>query len=265
MQYPQDFVNLIIEGDSLEVLPQIPDGSVDLVFADPPFNVGKAYLDSRSDYPGWCAKWIAECFRVLKSTGSFYLKTINRHLQFTYAEMGKRGIFIDHIIWVTSSPLGGDRRFHLDYQPILVYGKTDRYIFDAEAQMIPKTILVTQKVKKAKPDLSTGFMGRIGNIWDDISYINAGCMACAEAILETDSKKKVHPCQMPIALAERAILFSTEAGAVVLDPFVGIGSTAIAAFRNGRDYIGIDVEEEYCRIARERIIQERAQLKFEFV
>jgi DNA modification methylase len=150
------------------------------------------------------------------------------------------------------------------YQPILVYGKSGSYIFHPKAQMVDKRIVVTSRVKKAKPHLADGYMGRVGSIWDDITYINGGCMAKAEAILQPDSKKKAHPCQMPVALAERAIVFSTDDGAVVLDPFIGSGTTAIAAIRTGRHFIGIDLSEQYCELARERIRIERSQLTMNF-
>lgn len=256
----EKYIDKIICGDCLDVMQGMPDECVDLVFADPPFNVGKAYQDSRDNYREWCAEWIAECFRVLKPAGSFYLMTIEKHLQDKYAEMGKHGAFISQVIWKHASPLAGERRFAFNYQPIIIYGKTDEYLFNPKAQMLLNTILVTRKVAKAKPELTTGYMGRVGNIWD-IGYIGGGCMAPREAILADDSKKKAHPCQMPIALAERAILFSTNELGVVLDPFMGSGTTAIAAIRAGRHWIGIELEERFCEIARQRVRIEQAQLK----
>ena len=80
--------------DCLEALHYIPSESVDLVFADPPFNVGikyKGYKDNSGTYREWCADWIAECFRVLKPTGSFYLMTIDRHLEWKMPIMAKYG------------------------------------------------------------------------------------------------------------------------------------------------------------------------------
>ena len=77
-------INQIINGDCLEVMREWPDNCVDLVFADPPFNIGKKYgtSDNRKDYRQWCEKWITECFRILKEAGSFYLMTLSRHLEF---------------------------------------------------------------------------------------------------------------------------------------------------------------------------------------
>lgn len=256
-------IDTVICGDCLEILKKMPASSVDLVFADPPFNVGKAYQDKRGNYYQWCDEWIGLCFRALKPTGSFYLMTINKHLGHMMQSMDIRGVFIDQIIWDTSSPLGGDRRFALNYQPILIYGKTDNYIFNPKAQMLKRTIVVTRKVAKAKPHLVEGYMGRMGNIWSDIGFINGGCMARKEAVLADDSKKKAHPCQMPIALAERAILFSTNECEVVLDPFMGSGSTALAAIRTDRRYIGIELEQRFVDIANERIRAEQLQLKLD--
>ena len=85
-------------------------------------------------------------------------------------------------------------------------------------------------------------------------------MAPAEAVLKADSKKKAHPCQMPIALPYRAIVFSTDPKSVIFDPFIGSGTTAVAAIQTGRHYIGIDISPEYCALARDRIRIENSQL-----
>jgi DNA modification methylase len=88
--------------DCITLLKSLSDESVDMVFADPPFNVGikyKGYKDKSETYKEWCAEWIAECFRVLKPTGSFYLMTIDRHLEWKLPLMAKHGIFINLIKW----------------------------------------------------------------------------------------------------------------------------------------------------------------------
>lgn len=258
-----DYLDTIIHGDCLEVVAGMPDECVDLVFADPPFNVGKAYQDSRDNYQEWCAEWIGECFRLLKPTGSFYLMTIPKHLSHTMRAMDDHGIFIDQVIWKNTSLNATPKQFPRAYQPILQYGKTDQYLFHPKAQVIFRDHTVQASQLKNKPELATGYPGRVTNFWDDITFIAGGCMAPREAVLCKDSKKKAHPCQMPIALPQRAIVFSTDEDGVVLDPFIGSGTTATACIRSKRYYVGIELEQKYVDIANERIRQERSQLELD--
>ena len=251
--WPRDFLDKIICGDCLQVMSEIPDVSVDLVFADPPFNVGKAYWDKRDNYEQWCASWIRECFRLLKPTGTFYLMTLPRHLSHTMRSMDAGGIFVDQIIWRTTSLNATRKQYLRSYQLILEYAKTEEYLFHPRAEIVMRTHTVRLGQLKKKPELASGYPGRIGNLWDDIKFIAGGCMAPREAILQKGSKKKAHPCQMPEKLAARAIKFSSDPGDIVLDPFIGSGSTAVAARRGNRRYIGIEIERSYCRLARKRL------------
>lgn len=258
-----DIIDKIHCADCLDFMRQMPDECVDMIFADPPFNVGKPYPsgDRRQDYYYWCGFWIAECFRMLKTTGTFYLMTIPRHLPYIFQKMNPFGVFVDQIIWNTTSLNANPKQFPRAYQSILQYGKTDQYVFHPKAQTIIRDHVVRVSQLKQKPELATGYPGRVCNLWDDIKFIAGGCMAPKEAILCKDSKKKAHPCQMPIALAERAILFSSNERDLICDPFIGSGTTAIAAIKTGRHYIGIDQSQEYVDIARERIRIEQNQLK----
>ena len=93
-------MEVLYEGDCVEIMGILPSESVDMIFADPPFNIGKRYggksgTDKRPDYYEWCASWIAEGFRLLKPTGTFYLMTIARHVFRMGCEMEKHGVFIN--------------------------------------------------------------------------------------------------------------------------------------------------------------------------
>ena len=252
-------VDKLINGDGLEVMSDMPDESIDLVFADPPFNVGKPYQDNRLDYKQWCNEWISECFRLLKPTGTFYLMIIPRHMGHIMMSMDRYGIFVDQIIWRTTSLNATKKQYVRLYQLIFQYAKTEQYIFHPKAQSIERNYIVRAAQLKKKPELAIAYPGRVGNLWDDIKFIAGGCMAPKEAILCNDSKRKAHPCQMPIALAERAIVFSSNEGDIVLDPFMGIGTIPVACIRTGRHYIGIDIEARYCELAERRITEELTQ------
>lgn len=235
-------------------LSNIPDNSVDLVFADPPFNVGKKYggkasNDRRDDYYEWCAAWIAECFRVLKPTGSMYLMTISRHVFKMGCEMEKHGAFVSKVEWRNVSASQSKRGFWSSTQSVLVFGKTNDYKFNTYAQT--RTGIVAWSAKRREKA-----KGQLLDYWDDIPFVYSGSIRHPEAILEPGTKRKMHPAQMPIALASRCILFSTDEGDVVLDIFNGSGTTGVAAMKSKRKFIGIEKEPKYFEMAKERIEKE---------
>lgn len=242
------------QGECEEVLKGIPSESVDMVFADPPFNVGIRYAgksgDKREDYYAWCSEWIAECFRVLKPTGTFYLMTITRHLESLYPLMKRGGIFVNQINWRNVASTSDKRRFWNEYQPILMYGKTAGYKFNTYAQR-----RVIEQKNMRWGGYSTEPKGQLLDYWNDIPFVYAGSISHGEAILKAGTNEKAHPAQMPVGLASRCILFSTDEGDTVLDPFNGSGTTGAACLNLNRDFIGIEREQQYIEMARERWAQ----------
>ena len=264
MDFPEEYINKIIHIDALAMLIQLPDESVDLVFADPPYNIQKEeYMDNRKNYNSWCESWINECFRILKPTGTFYLKTISRHLEWKMPLMAKQGVFINLVAWSNAS--GGrnnKRRFWYSYEPIMVYGKTKKYKFNTYAQVNTSGVIRWGGYKGE-------FRGQILDYWD-IPFVYSGAIIHAEAILQQGTKKKAHPCQMPEALSRRAILFSTDPGDLVFDPFAGSGTTPATAIIADRKFSGCEIEKKYHKIIDIRLTEARrvkafndSQLKFE--
>ena len=250
------------QGDVLEVLQTLESESVDMVFADPPFNVGKKYAgkngDNRADYYEWCEAWISECFRVLKVTGTFYHMTIDRHLERLFPIMGKYGKFINLIKWRNVSAEHDPRQFWNSTQPILMYAKSDEYKFNTYAQArSQKQMVVSWSKERAERT-----KGQMMDYWDDIRPVFAGSIVHPEAILKPGTKQKAHLAQMPVGLPARAILFSTDEGDVVLDPFSGSGTTWEAAEKLGRVFIGIEREAEYVAMANQRLAKARLSPSF---
>ncbi|MBT9167228.1 MAG: DNA adenine methyltransferase YhdJ [Syntrophomonadaceae bacterium] len=244
-------LNQIFNENCFETLSRIENGSLDMVFADPPFNINKQYngfKDKNADYYGWCYEWVKECFRALKDTGTFYLMTIDRHLPEKFAMMKKYGVFINLIKWRNVSASHDKRRFWNSTQPIMVYGKTDAYKFNTYAQVrniLPKNMRWGGYSTKPK--------GQLLDYWDDIPFVYAGSIAHPEAILKERTNQKEHPCQMPTGLVARAMLFSTDEGDTVYDPFIGSGTTAIACLKHKRNFIGSEVSPEVVLLAERRI------------
>ncbi|MCP4423473.1 MAG: site-specific DNA-methyltransferase [Chloroflexi bacterium] len=239
-------------GDCLPILKTLPSASVDMVFADPPFNIGKRYAgkkgDARADYYAWCAQWIAECFRVLKPTGAFYHMTLDRHLEKILPLMSAHGVFVSLVKWRNVSAARHLRQFWNSTQPIVVYGKTAAYKFNRYAQ----TRSEAQCVKPWNKARAQRAKRQMLDYWDDIRPVFAGSIQHPEAILVPGTRRKVHVCQMPLALAVRCIVFSTDEGDTVLDPFTGSGTTGVASLQLKRHFMGIEREEVYCQMARQR-------------
>jgi len=253
------FINMevLFEGDCLEIMRTLPSESVDMIFADPPFNVGKKYggksdTDRRSDYYEWCAAWIAESFRLLKPTGTFYLMTIARHVFRMGCEMEKHGVFINKVEWRNVSAFHNKRGFWSSTQPIVVFGKTNEFKFNTYAQR-RKITQLRWGGYSSKPQ------GQLLDYWDDIPFVYTGSVRHPEAILRPGTNQKVHPTQMPVNLASRCILFSTDKGDTVLDPFSGSGTTGVACIKFGRHFIGIERESEYVQLSLERWEKTRLQ------
>ena len=243
-------INKIYNTDTIELMKQLPDNSVDLIFSDPPFNLGKDYgvdKDKRDNYYEWCADWIKEGWRILKPTGSFYLMTIQDHLQEMLSEMKKYGIQQNIIIWKnTSMPL--KKKYSIAYQPILYFTKSKEYTYhhDADGQVTSAALPYGKKPKSFT----------MKDLWDDIPFIAGGCMASKEAILYPNTKKKYHKAQMPLKLAQRIPLASSNDGDIVYDMFSGSGTFSVKAKELNRNYIGAELNEEYI----ENVIEPRFYL-----
>ena len=135
------------------------------------------------------------------------------------------------------------------------YGKTENYKFNTYAETIQSKIECWGKRK---------IRGQLKDRWDDICFVTAGNIKTPEGIYKSNSGYKVHPCQMPRKLAERAIKFSTDEDDIVLDPFVGSGTTAKAAKGLNRRFIGIESNPKFAELAEWRINErtESEQLTF---
>ena len=241
----------ILKTDCMKGLAKLEDNSVDLIFADPPFNQGLDY-NMYSDklkfehYLWWCKGWIRECFRVLKNTGSFYMMNSEPNIGYMQELMGEYGVFQNLIIWERPIP---PNRYSLNrvHQDILFFTKTKSFYFNKECQFTPaptgKHWVVTKK----------GTGKRLNDIWHDIKFVHAGAAISKEAVIARGTRRKVHPCQMPEKLISRILEMSTRPGELVLDVFAGSGTVAVACRREGRKYIGFEIDKKYIELTKRRL------------
>ena len=250
MAYPAETVVL---GDCLEELKKLPDRSVDLVFADPPYNLqlggellrpDNSKVDAVDDdwdrfesfeaYDAFTKAWLAECRRVLKDDGALWVIGSYHNIFRVGATLQDLGFWIlNDIVWRKSNPMPNFKgtSFTNAHETLIWATKSrggKRYTFNYDA------------MKMANDEL------QMRSDW-------TLPLCTGEERLKDETGAKAHPTQKPEALLHRLILASTKPGDVILDPFFGTGTTGAAAKRLGRKFIGIEREEAYAKLAKERI------------
>ncbi len=241
----------IFHGDCLEVLPLLPANSIDLVFADPPYNIGKQFAGfddtwpSDAEYAAWCYKWLAHCIRVLKPTGSLYVMASTQAMPYLDLWLRERLAVLSRIVWhYDSSGVQAKKYFGSLYEPILFCVKDAKnYIFNAaDIEVEARTGAVRKLIDYRKGVPAPYKTTKVpGNAW----YIPRVRYRMAEY--------EDHPSQKPEALMERIIKASSRAGDLVLDPFSGTFTTCAVGHRLGRRTIGIESQAEYVKIGLRRL------------
>jgi adenine-specific DNA-methyltransferase len=256
-------------GDSLKLLSKIPDKSAQLVVTSPPYNLGKKYEKKRTkdEYLHFQRSVIAETIRITKDGGNIcwqvgnfvgasqniYPLDILLHPIFEeYYESDKLRLR-NRIIWHFEHGLHCQLRFSGRYETILWYTKGLDYPFNLDPVRVPQKYPGKRGHKGPKQGKLTG--NPLGK--------NPGDVWIFPNVKSNHVEKTVHPCQFPVELPERLILALTNPHDLVVDPFIGVGSTAVAAVLNGRRVAGADTEAEYIRIARSRVKEaEKGDLRY---
>ena len=239
-------------GDALNILENdIEDNSVDLIFVDPPYNIGKMFgknrekWDSEEAYLKWCYEWIDLCIQKLKPTGSLYIMGATQFMPYIDIYLNKRLHILSRIMWhYDSSGVQAKKYFGSLYEPIIfsVKNKT-KYTFNYEDIMVEantgsKRKLIDYRGKEPKPYNTKKVPG---NVW----YY--------PRVRYRMHEYEEHPSQKPESLLERIILASSNEGDVVLDPFSGTFTTSAVAKKLNRKSIGIEFEEEYFKVGLRRL------------
>ena len=244
--------HLIIWGDTLEALSsKIPDDSVDLIFADPPYNIGKDF-NGRKDkwiseevYLQWCYKWIDLCLRKLKDKGSFYLMAATQNMPYFDIYLRRKICILSRIVWsYDSSGVQAKKYYGSLYEPILFCVRNkQQYTFNADDILVEAKTGAARKLIDYRKPIPTQYSSRKvpGNVWEfpRVRY-------------RMDEYEK-HPTQKPVALLERIVRASSNPGDLVLDPFAGTFTTSFVAKKLGRQSIGIEIEEDYVKIGLRRL------------
>ena len=254
---------VLFEGDTLQLLPTIPSDSIRLIVTSPPYNLGKSY-ETRVDLDTYLSeqeKVIEECVRVLADDGSICWQVGNYVKNgeiipldiMLYPLFASRGLRLrNRIVWHFGHGLHTTKRFSGRYEVILWFTKSDHYVFNLDPIRVPQKYPGKKHFKgPRKGELSGNPLGKNPtDVWE-IPNVKANHI-----------EKTIHPCQFPVELVERLVLGLTNENDWVLDPFMGVGSTAIAALIHHRKVLGAEIMPDYVQITKNRVHQaEIGQLK----
>lgn len=241
----------IIHGDALEVLQQIPDESIDLIFVDPPYNIGKNFAGRKDkwktdkDYLDWCYQWIDLCIQKVKPNGSLYLMTSTQFMPYFDLYVRDKVTILSRIVWsYDSSGVQAKNYFGSMYEPILYCVKNkNNYTFNSDDILVEAKTGAKRKLIDYRKDPPQPYKTEKvpGNVWN---------FARVRYRME---EYENHPTQKPISLLERIIKASSNEEDVVLDPFCGTFTTCFVAQQLKRRFIGIEIQEEYFKIGLRRL------------
>ena len=242
----------IIRGDAIKALSsKVPDDSVDLIFADPPYNIGKKFngkkhqWNSDEHYIQWCYQWLDLCIQKLKSNGSMYLMAATQNMPYLDIYLREKIHVLSRIVWYyDSSGVQARKHFGSLYEPILFCVRDkDDYTFNSDDILVEaKTGAKRRLIDYRKPVPTRYNTEKVpGNVWE------------FPRVRYRMKEYETHPTQKPEALLERIVRASSNPGDLVLDPFAGTFTTSHVAKKLGRRSIGIEIEGEYTKIGLGRL------------
>lgn len=245
--------NRIICGDALKLIGQLAESSFDLLFADPPYNLTKKFGQesfrelTSDDYEVWLDSWLSLCVPLLNPTASIYICGDWRSSAAIQRVGSKYFKLQNRITWEREKGRGAKANWKNSAEDIWFFTVSDKFTFNLDAVKVRRKVLAPYKENGKPKDWNAGKTGNFrdthpSNIWTDITV---PFWSMPE---NTD-----HPTQKPEKLLAKIILASTNPGDLILDPFAGSGTTAVAAKKLGRNFIMIEADEDYCLIAQKRL------------
>lgn len=248
---------VVYQGDCLKLLSTIPDESLQLIVTSPPYNIGKEYEKrlKLETYLEQQAAVISECARSLSPRGSICWQVgnyvdngsiipLDTVLYPIFTRLGLK--MRNRIIWHFEHGLHCSRRFSGRYETIIWFTKSDNYVFNLDPIRVPQKYPGKKYFKG--PNAGKYSCNPLGK--------NPGDFWVIPNVKSNHVEKTDHPCQFPVELIERLVLSMTNEEDWVFDPFLGTGTTIIAAIRHNRRGIGAEVMPQYVRLSKERIQQE---------
>ena len=245
--------NAIICGDAFDVLGRLQEKRFNILFADPPYNLTKAFGKetfrnrTSDEYEAWLDSWLSLCVPLLKPTASIYICGDWRSGSAIQRVGAKYFKLQNRITWEREKGRGAKANWKNTAEDIWFFTVSDKFRFNLDDVKIRRKVLAPYKENGAPKDWKAAEEGNYrdthpSNIWTDVSV---PFWSMRE---NTD-----HPTQKPEKLLAKIILASTNAGDMILDPFAGSGTTAVTAKKLGRSFVAIESDEQYCLLAQKRL------------
>ncbi|MET3838125.1 site-specific DNA-methyltransferase [Bradyrhizobium sp. OAE829] len=263
-----------LKGDVLAVLETLPKAKYDLIVTSPPYNIGKIYERSTKltfeEYVEWLDKIIGKLVDAVQEHGSicWQIGTFIKNGEvfpidiYTYDSFKRRGMKLrNRIVWRFNFGLHSKRRLSGRYETILWFTKSDDYRFNLDAVRVPQLYPGKRHAKSRAKQSGQPSGNPLGKNPSDYWEFSAEKHLQRDPVWDIPNvkanhpEKTIHPCQFPVELVERCVLAFTDPGDTVLDPFMGTGTTAIAAMMHNRHAVGIDKDNAFIKIARRRVKQ----------
>lgn len=249
----QSVINTTIVGDTFQVLPLLPNKSVDLVIADPPYNLTKSFNGTtftkrkESDYEEYTRQWLSVIKPLLKDNASIYVCCDWETSLIIGRVLGEFFTVRSRITWQREKGRGATANWKNGLEDIWFATKSNNYTFNLDAVKIRKKVIAPYKVEGKPKDWDETENGNYrntcpSNFWDDITIP-----------FWSMPENTAHPTQKPEKLIAKLILASSDKNDIILDPFLGSGTTSVVAKKLNRNYIGIEQDMQYCIWAEKRL------------
>lgn len=244
-------LDVIIEGDCVAGMRALPANSVQLVIADPPYNLNKDFgkwkeRNERERWLPWSREWIDECHRVLAPGGSIFIYGIHHHLCWIQCYLYDIGLtYRRQIIWHYENGFAGyTRSLAAHYEPLLWFSKGDGFTYHPIREPYKSTERLKHKITKNGKEWKPNPEGRMaGDVWSFPTLAGR----------RFRDEKVEHPTQKPLSISERIVRHFSSPGDTVLVPFCGSGSECVAAAAADRHFIAFELNADYIAIANERL------------
>jgi site-specific DNA-methyltransferase (adenine-specific)/adenine-specific DNA-methyltransferase len=248
---PKKYLDHITNSDCIAEIKKLPDNSIDLVIADPPYNLNKDFgewkeSEKKLEWLAWSKEWLNECQRALKPGGSIFVYGIHHHLCWLQCHMYEIGLdYRRQIIWHYENGFSGyTKTLSAHYEPLLWFSKGKGFTYHPIREPYKSADRLKHKITKNGKVWEPNPEGRMaGDVWS--FPVLAGRRFKGE--------KVAHPTQKPLSISNRIVRHFSSPKEIILIPFAGSGSECVSAKANGRHFIGFELNPEYIEIANKRL------------
>ncbi len=249
----EDVIDKTLNGDIAQVCPRLPKNSVDLIIADPPYNLTKSFdgtvFSKRSacDYEAYTRAWLEQVKPLLKENGSIYVCCDWESSLIIGKVLGELFQIRNRITWQREKGRGAKKNWKNGLEDIWFATKGNDFTFNLDAVKIRKKVIAPYRINGIPKDWVETVNGNFrdtcpSNFWDDITIP-----------FWSMPENTAHPTQKSEKLMAKIILASSCEGDIILDPFLGSGTTSVVAKKLKRHYVGIEIEKRYCVWAEQRL------------